>query len=677
MGRAWIGCSFVLALLLANGASAANYFGTKIGSLKELAHDVRGDVYAVDSRTLHIRNFHYDGAGPDAYFYAGSTSKPSSQGFLVPDENGSKAILGAYSNQHITLTLPKGKTLKDIRWFSVWCDAFSVDFGNVVIRPNLDYPRPQKIDALPTLEHDVSSDRVVVVDAQTFLIPNFSYDGTAPDAFFWVGKGTPGPSGQQVPDENGSLEPLKRYNRKTIVITLPGDLTVFDIDYLSVWCQSFYVDFGHVILPKNLKVPPSLKMLDVAPQTKLNCEVLKDDLALEVRWAVAGESIVMQLVGRVQDGEYMSFGLSGQLERSQMVGGDVVVGWLDQATGKGVALDYHLGLKAQCQGGQGSCPDNKIEGSTNNVRLLNAALINSFTMLTFQRPLRAVDPATDKMIYTNMSQAVIWAVGPVNSQGDTSYHTHRLNGNMLVDFGRNPSWNCPLPENSGAAPAVPQKRPERPTPAPVAPPTSPWFIPPIPCYEPEDGVFYAQIGPTGGKNGYNAITGHVGWGVAWYVNGLLIPEINVVRGKTYTFVVEGGNDPDRPARSHPFYITDDPEGGYDFKTPAEKSQITIFAGMSRARDGTESPTAFGRLCEWKENSNLPANSFESFGAYQRTLNLECDNGDPGILQWTPDSNTPDTVYYQCYTHRYLGWRIRVLDSCEGPPGAQPQSNQRG
>jgi hypothetical protein len=36
-------------------------------------------------------------------------------------------------------------------------------------------------------------------------------------------------------------------------------------------------------------------------------------------------------------------------------------------------------------------------------------------------------------------------------------------------------------------------------------------------------------------------------------------------------VVEGGQDPDRPSRYHPFYITDDPEGGYEFKTPVEKS----------------------------------------------------------------------------------------------------------
>ena len=51
----------------------------------------------------------------------------------------------------------------------------------------------------------------------------------------------------------------------------------------------------------------------------------------------------------------------------------------------------------------------------NNVRLLNSAVINDFTMLTYRQPLRAVD-AYDKVIYTNQSQAVIWAVGPVNKK---------------------------------------------------------------------------------------------------------------------------------------------------------------------------------------------------------------------------------------------------------------------
>ena len=49
---------------------------------------------------------------------------------------------------------------------------------------------------------------------------------------------------------------------------------------------------------------------------------------------------------------------------------------------------------------------------------------------------------------------------------------------------------------------------------------------------------------------------------------------------------------------------------------------------------------------------------------QRSLTLDCQEGQPGIIQWTPDRNTPDLVYYQCYTHRYLGWKIHVVDSCD-------------
>lgn len=50
----------------------------------------------------------------------------------------------------------------------------------------------------------------------------------------------------------------------------------------------------------------------------------------------------------------------------------------------------------------------------------------------------------------------------------------------------------------------------RPVPTPAAVSNrNAWEIPPIQCYEPEDGVFYAQMGPTGGKHGYPAITGNL------------------------------------------------------------------------------------------------------------------------------------------------------------------------
>lgn len=334
----------------------------------------------------------------------------------------------------------------------------------------------------------------------------------------------------------------------------------------------------------------------------------------------------------------MSFGISGELEKSVMVGGDVVVAWVDKETLKGYSLDYFLDAKSQCSGPKGSCPDERIQPNTNNIRLLNAAMVNGYSIITYQRPLRASD-GLDKTIFTNRSQAIIWGIGPLNQRDEVSFHSHYTKGDRFIDFGRASKWNCPLPETDTSAsmkaaleetrnenfrsssttttttvkPRSSERRrgdtrgtrrqqqqqtelvrdsedsasqPARArhqtgrrgvstTPKPVPTPASvksrdAWDIPAIQCYEPEDGVFYAQMGPTGGKHGYPAITGHVGWGISWYINGLLIPEIYLVRGKTYTFVVEGGLDSDVPAKYHPFYITDDPVGGYEYKTDEEK-----------------------------------------------------------------------------------------------------------
>ncbi len=57
------------------------------------------------------------------------------------------------------------------------------------------------------------------------------------------------------------------------------------------------------------------------------------------------------------------------------------------------------------------------------------------------------------------------------------------------------------------------------------------------------------------------ILGRPGWGIAWYVNGSLIPELVLRRGKTYTFIVEGGDDPSLQSSYHPLYITNLIGGG--------------------------------------------------------------------------------------------------------------------
>ena len=93
-------------------------------------------------------------------------------------------------------------------------------------------------------------------------------------------------------------------------------------------------------------------------------KVLDEKIGFEVRWAIAGKSIVTQLVAKLNEGQYMAFGLSGEPDRSRydiylkkeliqalfacpidtfdnlfvikmmnyrcrMVGGDVTVTWMD------------------------------------------------------------------------------------------------------------------------------------------------------------------------------------------------------------------------------------------------------------------------------------------------------------------------------------------------------------
>ena len=53
-----------------------------------------GDVYAVDDETMMLHNFVYDGNGKDTFFWAGSSNRPSSKGYIVPDKNGRTNVLG-------------------------------------------------------------------------------------------------------------------------------------------------------------------------------------------------------------------------------------------------------------------------------------------------------------------------------------------------------------------------------------------------------------------------------------------------------------------------------------------------------------------------------------------------------------------------------------------------------
>lgn len=148
-------------------------------------------------------------------------------------------------------------------------------------------PKPRVLPEFKRLAHGLRSDNISILDAKTFYIPNLHYDGAGPDAYFWVGNGTePNEYGKkvfnlnpvqpekntvnlQVPNELGSPKRLRGYFGEDIEIQLPGSLTVYDIDWLAVWCVQYRHNFGHVMIPKDLDVPPALGQTKIS--VSLSC----------------------------------------------------------------------------------------------------------------------------------------------------------------------------------------------------------------------------------------------------------------------------------------------------------------------------------------------------------------------------------------------------------------------
>jgi len=80
-------------------------------------------------------------------------------------------------------------------------------------------------------------------------------------------------------------------------------------------------------------------------------------------------------------------------------------------------------------------------------------------------------------------------------------------------------------------------------------------------------------------------------GLAWYVNGYLIPEIWLKRAITYAVHIYGGNNPHSSQYYHPFVITDEPNGGYDGMTDVAQKHTRILAGVQYTLRRQARPTS--------------------------------------------------------------------------------------
>lgn len=741
---------FVIASLirLTKADNGNIHLGAHLGKLNSYSHQVNGDVYTIDEHTFLIKNFFFDGLAQDAFFWAGSSIRPSNKGFIVPSEDGRTNRLQRYTNRDITIRLPDDRRITAIRWLSIWDIRSSKNLGDIIIPEGFEPPSPKKISEFSRLLHGVQSDTVTLLDSRSIGIQQLHYDGLGLDTFFYVGIGPqPNPSGTKVPDETGSLEPLGSYSGEDIVLELPGNLTIFDIDWLAIYDNVEQENYGSVIIPSHLNVPPALVSIQKYESRLPQCEQLHRDIQLN--WEVFGPQITFELVARINANDYIGFGLSGSDNSSQMIGADVSISYLEAHLG--FTVDYNITDRHPCISLQnnefrGVCPDSKV-GGVDNYQVHTYTRENGLTRITFRRNLINTGDEGDKVFRTTGSSYIVWAVGTLNKFKEPRYHHMYSKGNFKIEFGRKITKNCfqfsvpsqdpTLNANDAAfsrqqvaaltGPSTQANEIKSPlgflarisgasnsmanlqsssdsggqqqvSDSPLAPfqlAMTPWGQPVV--LNKSATVFYARLGHPGVRKGYMHITGEGSPGLVWYINGLMSPILYVQRGKTYTFRIEGGDTFDKSYRFyHPFYITDEPYGGYLLQNQSQRNQQKILAGLQFERlpqigaasssakvkaspssnSGKPQPAqqpqmigkplagSVGRLCAWLPNNIndiRKAETHQSFAQFRAKLDYSCEPGQQGIVQWTPNISTPDIVYYQSYTQRNMGWKILVND----------------
>ncbi|KAJ8041493.1 Hyalin [Holothuria leucospilota] len=620
---------------------SGQFYGTEIGPLiasPPTAQRATGTVYSVDARSIFIKDFTFDGSsvGTDARFFAGSSESPDDTGVIIPDEQGTTSSLRDYNGEDIVLTLPDNTEITDFLWIAVWDAQLQVAYGFVLIPEGFLPPTIFYLGEFgysPRV-HNVHADDVIIENTRQITFQGFDYDGQAPDVYIWTGEGTPDASDIRVADKNGNIDrELPAYNGGTFTITLPENLTVFDIDFIGVWCETLSQDFGYLAITDEdrANIPP---FIAERPQ---NCVELIEN-RFQVAWQLDERSntIYLELSGRIALNEYMSFGISGSGTATEVSSSDVTLAWINQDTREPQAEDYTPTFDFECleQFGFafGICPDTLSQDGSNDVVLLGTSFRDGVFTISFERYL-STDDQLDIPIPTDQPVFISWGLGFFNEDGLASSYQTTPEGDVQINFGAT-GLTCP-----DFTPLINEEELE------------PWTIEPL-ITEGAD-TFTAIIGPAGGARGYEGITDTVGCGSAWYINGSLIPEITVQRGSTYRFEVFGGADSNISASYNPFYITDSSGGGFGQKSPEEMMMETIYAGPAE-----------GALCEYQSTYGVDPNSLASFEEFFETLTLNCSDEEPGILIWTVAADTPDTVYYQSYMHPYLGWRISVVG--EGP-----------
>ncbi|XP_071816227.1 protein Skeletor, isoforms B/C-like isoform X2 [Apostichopus japonicus] len=361
----------------------------------------------------------------------------------------STANLGLYFQRDVMLVLPSGMDITNCLWIAIWDVSLEVHYGYVNI--SRDFKPPQRHDLggfafrrRRRLGYNFDVDNVIIENIKQVTFMGFDDGLLKAGTSVYAVTGSPESPDWKIEllkeDEDSKLSFMPGAN---LTMTLPGDLTFYDVDSIEIWSGpevSTNFDLITITDQDRENLPPYIP--DDA-ETK-NCEVLLDNF-YQVSWQLdeSNNKITLEFSGRVALSEYMAFGISGSNTSTQMVGSDVTVVWIDPSTNEPQAEDYHLSANTQCvvNSGLGACPDTFSAEGSNDVHLLGAVIRDGITTITVERPLTSDDPL-DKPIPTDRPVYIFWSIGFINNVGLASRGHQRTSGNLQINFGSSARTVC-------------------------------------------------------------------------------------------------------------------------------------------------------------------------------------------------------------------------------------------
>ncbi|KAL3072103.1 hypothetical protein niasHS_016278 [Heterodera schachtii] len=276
-------------------------YGTYIGPMRSsmvgtttmaqsAANNNIGHFFAVNESVVQCVNCTFAGDIGDTFFWLDQSEVPTRDGVRLPTfEFGFSPLGQIRPSKTVLLVLPdNGQRISHYRSLSLFSLNGDISLGSVHIPENLIVPKSQLLpDELRGNRYDVQSGPIQIVDTRTIKIYGFIFQGDkAPDGYFYVGRGlnVSREAGVKAAirgrDTSEMVSPMnERYSGgKDIFVELPEGYDVHHIDWLSVYCVRFEVDYGHIFI-RNISpmVPPYVQK----PKR------FEDDLAVNDKWAMS------------------------------------------------------------------------------------------------------------------------------------------------------------------------------------------------------------------------------------------------------------------------------------------------------------------------------------------------------------------------------------------------------